>query len=56
MSIYSDYKVGALSDDEFKFLCKRENEKDRYDLLIEKQEYYTDDDFEEEFEEESEEV
>ena len=52
MSIYSDYSVGALSDEEFKSLCRRENEKDRYDLLIEKQEYYTDDDFEEEGEDE----
>ena len=51
MSIYSDYKCGALTDEEFKALCIHENEKDRYDLLIEKQEYYTDDDFEEESEE-----
>ena len=50
MSIYSDYKCGALSDDEFKSLCRRENEMERYDLLIEKQEYHTDDDFEEESE------
>ena len=51
MSIYSDYKCGALTDEEFKALCIHENEMDRYDLLIEKQEYYTDDDFEEESEE-----
>lgn len=52
MSIYSDYKCGALSDEEFKALCIHENEKERYyDLLIEKQEYYNDDDFEEESEE-----
>lgn len=50
MSIYSDYNAGALSDDEFREFCKRENDMDRYDLLIEKQEYCTDDDFEAESE------
>lgn len=29
MSIYSDYKVGALSDDEYDNLCAIENRKER---------------------------
>ena len=29
MSIYSDYKVGALTDDEYLFLARRENRRDR---------------------------
>ena len=29
MSIYSDHKVGALSDDEFREECARENRIDR---------------------------
>ena len=28
MSIYSDYKVGALTDEEYQFLAKRENRRD----------------------------
>ena len=49
MSIYSDYKVGALSDDEFNNLCAIENRKERYiddferyadeDLVIEGDDY-----------------
>lgn len=31
MSIYSDYKVGALSDEEYDSLCAWENRKDRYE-------------------------
>ena len=31
MSIYSDYKVGALSDEEFREECKRINREDRID-------------------------
>lgn len=31
MSIYSDYKCGALTDDEFRFLCNEENRRDRYE-------------------------
>jgi len=45
MSIYSDYKAGALSDDEFDSLCAWENAKDEYDTYLEKKEYYTDDDY-----------
>lgn len=47
MSIYSDYKVGAVSDDEFKFLCNRENAKDRcdkLDLMMSEREYRMNDD------------
>ena len=29
MSIYSDYKVGALSDSDYKFLAERENRRER---------------------------
>ena len=51
MSIYSDYKVGALSDDEFRNLSIRENRKEQYideweryayedeDLVIDDDEY-----------------
>lgn len=51
MSIYSDYKVGALSDDEYDNLCAHENRKERYiddferyayddeDLVIDDDEY-----------------
>lgn len=31
MSIYSDYKVGALSDDEYDSLCAWENRRERYE-------------------------
>lgn len=31
MSIYSDYKCGALSDAEFRDECIRENRRDRYE-------------------------
>ena len=30
MSIYSDYKTGALSDYTFREACKRENARERY--------------------------
>ena len=52
MSIYSDYKNMALTDDEFRSLCQWENAKDNYDVYLEAQEYYTDDDIEEENEDE----
>jgi len=29
ISIYSDHKVGAIDDDEFRFLSNRENRRDR---------------------------
>ena len=29
MSIYSDYKCGALSDDEYRNICNRENARER---------------------------
>ena len=50
MSIYSDHKVGALSDEEFMALCAREDRLDRmYELAVETQGlYYTDDDMVEE--------
>lgn len=47
MSIYSDYKAGAVSDDEFRFLCRRENAKDRcdkLDLMVREQECCMNDD------------
>ena len=50
MSIYSDYKVGALSDEEFRSLCAWENAKDRYDMEHEFDDYDTD--FDEEGDEE----
>lgn len=31
MSIYSDYKVGAMDDIEFHNACARENRRDRYE-------------------------
>ena len=31
MSIYSDYKVGAISDDEFRNECARINREDRWE-------------------------
>ena len=31
MSIFSDYKCGALSDDEFKADCIRMNNRERYE-------------------------
>lgn len=48
MSIYSDHKVGALSDEEFEDLCHRENMKDAYDQAME----FKDEDPEEEDEDE----
>ena len=44
MSIYSDYKVGALSDNEFKSLCAKENVKERFELDNDWEGYADDDD------------
>lgn len=42
MSIYSDYKSGAMSDDEYKFECGRENRKDKtfFERLMEEDACY----------------
>ena len=46
MSIFSDYKVGALSDDEFRSECARMNREERYYEAKEAESmYYTDDEF-----------
>ena len=45
MSYYSDWRVGALSDDEYRYFCNRENRMDRYyEILDMQKEYYNDDD------------
>ena len=45
MSIYSDYKVGALSDEEFEWLAAREDRMERYwDERASEELYYHDDD------------
>lgn len=31
MSIFSDYKVGAMSDEEYEMACTRMNNQDRYE-------------------------
>ena len=50
MSIYSDHKVGALTDEEFRFLAERENRRERYYEEREaEREYWSDDDREEEY-------
>ena len=52
MSIYSDYKVGALSDEEFEWLAARENRRERYYGEKASEElYWHDDDEREEVEE-----
>lgn len=43
MSIYSDYKVGALSDDEFRNMCIRENRQER-EYIDEWEKYAEEDD------------
>lgn len=44
MSIYSDYKVGALSDDEFRNMCIRENRRERQEYIDEWERYAETDD------------
>ena len=45
MSIFSDYRVGALSEFEFEQACRRMNREDRYyEAMQAEQEYYHDDD------------
>jgi len=43
MSIFSDHKVGALTDEEFENACRRMNREDRYyEALEASKEYYND--------------
>lgn len=44
MSIYSDYKVGALSDDEFRNMCILENRRERQEYIDEWERYAEEDD------------
>ena len=44
MSIFSDYKVGALSDFEFEQECNRMNRQDRWEREHMYDDYHTDDD------------
>ena len=44
MSIYSDHKVGALSDEEFEFLAAREDRMERYWEAKETEHLYHNDD------------
>ena len=46
MSIYSDHKVGALTDEEYESLCALENRRERY--YIEREEYLRANDYDEE--------
>ena len=43
MSIYSDYKVGALTDDEFDSLSARENRKERREYIDDWERYAEED-------------
>ena len=52
MSIYSDHKCGALTDEEFSFLAARENALDRwYQEREAEKEYLNDEDIEDEYDE-----
>lgn len=46
MSIFSDYSVGALSDDEFRELGNRMNRQDRYEREHEHDDFFIEPDFE----------
>lgn len=49
MSIYSDYKVGALTEEEFKNACARANRIERYyEAHIIREEYLKANDYDEE--------
>ena len=49
MSIYSDHKVGALTDEEFKNACARADRIERYfEAHIAREEYLKENDYEEE--------
>ena len=43
MSMYSDYRVGALTEEEFDNLCVEENMRDRYEREHEYDDYEDED-------------
>ena len=55
MSVFSDYKVGALSDYEFEQECRRMNRIDRWEREHEYDDLTIDDDYDEYEDEENEE-
>lgn len=55
MSVFSDYKVGALTDEQFELECRRMNRQDEWEYRYEQNGLYehdddeSEDDYEEEF-------